>query len=253
MSDRIAILSAIVDLSVKTYIPPSMLEDEEFHHWHCLTSAFSNKPRSWSMEKITASMCRFDLIMNRSNAAPDKSRLRYPSVIVTFMKFMKLVHNEAEVAITENLHSSRVKLGNQKGNGKLQDNVDLTTLNNDSFDTENCVVCRHRFVMPVGMDIHEITRYNTKVSKQHSSKMLDWNNTPIKKKGVKPRPGKGVSQHLACMCCKMTCIDNINGAGCLKCETACANAIEQGSEERPFFDKNFECVCDICMCQCSVV
>ena len=253
MSDRIDVLSAIVDLSVKSYIPKSMLDDEEFHHWHCLTSAFSNKPRSWSMDKTADCMCRFDVIMDRTNAAKDQVRLRYPAAITNFLNFMKLVHNEAEVAINENLHSRRVKLGNQKGNNMLQDNVDLSKLDNDSFDTENCVVCHHKFVMPIGMDINEITQFNTKITKAHSIKMTEWNNTPFRKKGTKPRPGKGVSQHLACMCCKMTCIDNVNGAGCLKCESACRNAIAQGSEARPFFDKNFESTCMVCKCACNVI
>ena len=35
--------------------------------------------------------------------------------------------------------------------------------------------------------------------------------------------------------------------------TSCSNAIEQGSDVRPFFDHNFECQCQICLCTCSVV
>ena len=51
----------------------------------------------------------------------------------------------------------------------------------------------------------------------------------------------------------MHCNDNTNGTGCLKCSIACSNAIEQGSEGQPFFDKNFECQCHICACECFVV
>ena len=51
----------------------------------------------------------------------------------------------------------------------------------------------------------------------------------------------------------MACIDNINGSGCLKCEIACKNSIEHGSDVRPFFDKDFQCKCKVCCCECSVV
>ena len=75
----------------------------------------------------------------------------------------------------------------------------------------------------------------------------------IKKRGVKSRPGKSVSQHLACICVKMNCLDKIDGSGCFKCEVACTNAIEQNSNIRPMFDINFQCNCEICKCECNVV
>ena len=51
----------------------------------------------------------------------------------------------------------------------------------------------------------------------------------------------------------MNCNDTTNGTGCLKCQTSCSNAIEQGSDVRPFFNQNFECQCKICICECAVV
>ena len=39
-ADRIDLLSKIIGLNVKTYIPPSMMDDEDLHHWHCTTAAF---------------------------------------------------------------------------------------------------------------------------------------------------------------------------------------------------------------------
>ena len=98
------------------------------------------------MEKIADSMCIFNVITQHANAAPDKVRLRFPPAIVNFLNFMVDLHNEAEVALTDNLQSSMVNLGSQKLNGKIQDNIDLTILNNDSFYTENCVACHHRFL-----------------------------------------------------------------------------------------------------------
>ena len=55
--DRIDMLSAIIALNVKSYIPPSMIEDEDFHHWHCQTSAFSEKPKPWTMDNLADSFC----------------------------------------------------------------------------------------------------------------------------------------------------------------------------------------------------
>ena len=178
--DRIDLLTAVIKLSVKTYIPPSMLEDEELHHWHCLTTAFTDKPRSWTMEKLADSVCRFNTILQRSNFAHDKLRFRYPKPITNFMSFMIEVHKEAEVALNENIQSTRVKLGTQKGCGRIQDNVDLTILHNDSFDVDNCAYCKHRFVLPIGLDINEITTYNNKVARQHSEKMRERSNTATK-------------------------------------------------------------------------
>ena len=103
MSFRIALLASIIDLSVRSYIPPSMGEDEEFHHWHCFTSAFSKKPRTWSQKKLAESICRFDEIMVRVNIAEDKSRLRTPVPINEFLAYMKGVHLEAEIMLNESL------------------------------------------------------------------------------------------------------------------------------------------------------
>ena len=83
--------------------------------------------------------------------------------------------------------------------------------------------------------------------------MKKWVNTATKKRGVKPRPAKSISQHLACICVKMSCMDKIDGSGCFKCEIACTNAINQNSNVRPYFDINFECACKICKCECDVV
>lgn len=62
-----------------------------------------------------------------------------------------------------------------------------------------------------------------------------------------------MTQHLACVCVKMNCLDKKNGSGCFKCEIAYENAIEQGSDVRPYFNANFECTCHICRCECSVI
>ena len=150
---RKAILADIIDLSVRSYIPPSMLEDEDFHHWHCFTSAFTKKPRSWTMKKIADSICRLDVILSRTKMATDKIRLRFPPPIIKFTSFMNEVEREAEIFSNENIQSSRVKLGKQKGLSRIQDNMDMTELSVDSFDVNNCPYCCHKYVVPIGMDI----------------------------------------------------------------------------------------------------
>ena len=74
-----------------------MLDDEEFHHWHCFTSAFTKKPRSWTMNKIAEFLCRLDLIFKRTGIAGDKFRRHLPPAIIKFMSFMIEVDKEAEV------------------------------------------------------------------------------------------------------------------------------------------------------------
>ena len=68
----------------------------------------------------------------------------------------------------------------------------MTSLNNDSFDVDKCAYCKHRFVVPIGMTIIEITKFNQKVAKKQLHKMKTWYNLPTTKTGVKPRPAKSL-------------------------------------------------------------
>lgn len=86
-----------------------------------------------------------------------------------------------------------MKLGTQKGQDKVQNNVDLTILNNNSFDVKNCAYCKHKFAIPIGTDINEVIRYNNKLSKLYHTQISEWANTPTKKRGVKPRYTKLLS------------------------------------------------------------
>ena len=163
------------------------------------------------------------------------------------------IKKESELLANENIRSSKGKIGSQKGSSRLQDNIDMKSLKDNSFDMNCCAACKHKYIIPIGLDVVEITNHNRKVGKNHHEKMKVWTNTPNQKRGVRPRPDKVLSQHLACLCCKMNCIDRRDGGGCRKCEAACANTIEQGSDFRPFLDSNFICSCDVCVCKCSVV
>ena len=130
--------------------------------------------------------------------------------------------------------------------------MDMTTITNESFNVSNYAYFKHRFVVPIVMQAGEIMKHNTRVAKEHSGKLKKWVNTHMKKR-VKPCPSKSISQQLAYICVKMSCLDYINGSGCFKFEIACTNAINQNSDARPFFNINFECTCKICKCKCDVV
>ena len=53
------------------------------------------------------------------------------------------------------------------------------------------------------------------------------------------------------MCCRMNCLNSLDGTGCFVCETACKNAKASGREDRPFFDSNWDCTCKVCKYQCD--
>lgn len=88
----------------------------------------------------------------------------FPLPIIELQKFIDGVYKEAKVAKYKLLHSTRVKLGYQNRMRKFQNDVIMTTLNNNSFDNENCAYCKYYFVIHIGLDINEITKYNGQVS-----------------------------------------------------------------------------------------
>ena len=130
--------------------------------------------------------------------------------------------------------------------------VYLTKLNKKSFDMDNYAYCERRFIILIGFDIQDITRYNRNIVKWHTDKMKELSDTLTHKKDTKPRPAKSLRKHLACMCYKMNCLDNTSELGCFKWKIACTNAIEQVSDVCPFFNYNVDCQCHICKCECSV-
>ena len=53
------------------------------------------------MENLSDLICHFYTILQRTNTAIDKLRLRYPPPITNFMSYTIEVHKETEVAINE--------------------------------------------------------------------------------------------------------------------------------------------------------
>ena len=196
-------MTNIINTRHQTYVPPPMLKSARFLHWHCKTSAFTENPRTWSMEQLAESICEFDMILQETAKCNDAFQSKPELVISVFKKFIIDVTREAEIMNDENMHSTRIKIGKQKGQNRLQDNLDMTVITNDSFDINNCAYCKHRFVLPIGLTLPDINSHNSKVAKQHLLQMKKWSNTPVKRRGVKPRPNKSISQQLACLCTKM--------------------------------------------------
>ena len=83
--------------------------------------------------------------------------------------------------------------------------------------------------------------------------MMKWNASLSTRRLGKPRPGKSLSQQLACLCCRMNCLDNIDGSGCFKCEQACKNSKAAGRDDYPYFDNNWNYTYPVCNCNCNVV
>ena len=216
-ADCIELTKNVIKLKMKIYIPHSMMYDDKVLLWHCTTMAFTENPRSWAMTKLVSSICDFDTILHSASICKDRNNDILPPAIVEFQRFIIGVYKEAEVTAYELLHySTCVKLGTQKGSRKFQDNVDMALLNSNLVDVENCAYCKHIFVIPIGLDINEITSYNAKIAKRHNNEMKIWTNMTTGKRSSKPRPGKYLSQHLEYMCVHMRRSSRMSGSGCIR-------------------------------------
>lgn len=60
--------------------------------------------------------------------------IKYLPQLHTILSYMIDVFKEAEIYEDENIQSSRCKLGGQKGQSRLQDNDNLTSWTDWSFD-----------------------------------------------------------------------------------------------------------------------
>ena len=123
-------MTNIINTRSESYIPPSMVLSLEFLHWHCKTTAFAEKSRARSMGQLAESICDLDTIFKKASLFFDSFETKPEHVIFVFNEFIEAITKEAEVMNDENLHSSRVKLGRQKGQSRIQDNLDMTTITN---------------------------------------------------------------------------------------------------------------------------
>ena len=129
----------------------------------------------------------------------------FPEPIKAFHKFMEDVREAAILIKNQGYKECGGKIGGRRDGDYIQDKVYLTDLNNTSFDVENCAACRNRFLLPVGRDIVEITRYTQKVRSDHTRVMMIWHSISRTRKSNKPQADKSITQQLAYMCQKLYC------------------------------------------------
>jgi len=252
-ADRVKLIDDIIGLDSSTFLPSLFKDDPMVRHWYFTNTAHARNPKTWNLPILAKAICSFDDILRKSSTMVARDAKTLPEPIKAFHKFMEDVREAAILLKNQGYRERGGKIGGQKDGEYIQDKVDLTDLENTSFDVENCASCRHRFLLPVGRDIVEITWYNQQVRSQHTKAMMIWHSASRSRKASKPQAGKSITQQLACMGQKLHCLSNNTGHGCFTCEQACKNAIAAGRNDRPYFDKDFKCACPVCACECSVL
>ena len=157
-----------------------------------------------------------------------------------FRTYMIEVREAAQVESVGPPKKNAKKIGTQKGGVYIQDTIDISTLTNNSFDTNNCASAhgRRRFCLCVGLSSTEIRKNNKDKRDGHREEMTKWHTASVSRRGPKPKMPKMMSQQLACMCTRMHCLNCVDGKGCFVCELACENAKSSGRDDCPYFDKN---------------
>lgn len=252
-ASRIEIIIDLLEMNKSTYIPSMLKNDPFITEWFFTYNVHANNPSTWNVKIIAKAICHFDDIVQKIARTVARTPDQLPPNIILFQTYMEGVREAAELLKTEVGRVRKGKIGVQKGGLRIQDSMQLKDISPTGFDTENCASCRHHYLLPVGKDLNEIHRHNNNCRKDHLTKMIKWNNLPVKRKGSKPKSGRHLSQQLACLCTKMHCTNSLNGQGCFKCVELCTQARDAGSLSRPLFDDKLRCTCDICRCQCSVL
>ena len=252
-TSRINMIKEIVS-EERTFLHRSLIDNKAVTDWYKLNTALSQNPRQWTNERLAQSLCGFDNIYSLSLDLDSRFEDTAPAPILLFTVYMQEVR-VAATAMKKTIKNKRKKIGEQKGGIWIQDTINMSELKPNSFDTSLCSSfhCRHNFLLPIGPSATEINEHNLKCKNDHRIALAKWNSLSTSRRSARPKAEKSKSVQLACMCCRMNCFNSIDGSGCFFCEKACKDAKAAGRDDRPFFDKNFECTCPICKCQCNVV
>ena len=255
MPFRIKLIETILELSPSLYLPSMLSNEFKIKSWTRRYTAYMKNPRKWNRAIMAQALCGFDLIMTEARAlVATSSDSLIPPPITEFETYMNNVRAVNE--IVENEPTKKGKIGNQLAGKRIQDSIPMSEITRSKLDFSNCANCHHNFVLPIGPEQNEINHHNDEIKRVYRDKMFEYNHRSRSRKGsTKPKMGKCLSRKLACLCCRMHCLNRPDGVGCLKCEWAC---IEQSKsrkpgEKRAHFDDNSDCKCKICACQCSVV
>ena len=255
MPYRIKLIETILALSPSLYLPSMLSNESPIKCWTRKYMAYMKNPRKWNRAIMAQAFCEFDLIMTEARGlVATSSDSLIPPPIVEFDSYMNNVRAITE--IVENEPTKKGKIGSQSAGKRIQDSIPMSEITRSKLDFSNCANCHHNFVLPIGPEQNEINHHNDEIKRIYRDRMFEYNHRSRSRKGAsKPKMGKCLSRKLACLCCRMHCLNRPDGVGCLKCEWAC---IEQSKSKMPggrraHFDEDSDCKCNICACQCSVV
>ena len=146
--------------------------------------------------------------------------------IQDFKLFIDNVKTAVELDKIERNKPSQKRIGVQKGGVRTQDTMDMTKLSISSFHNSECAPahCRHQCLVKTGLSPIEINDYNEQLKIQHRHNLRKWLSTSSSRRSAKPREGKMTSQEVTCLCCRMNCLNSLDGSGCFIWEQACRNA-----------------------------
>ena len=254
-SFRVNLINQILGTAKDEYLDSSLHNDPCVVKWYQVYGTIGQRKKKWSVSLIAHALCEFDTIMSRNFQISPMDLDDFAPSIQQFTVFMEDVKAAALIEHKEAKKSTQKKVGRQKGGIRTQDTIDITKLTISQLDKSSCASahCRHQCLLRTGLDAIEINEYNEQLKIQFRLNLKKWQATSSFRRSAKPREGHMTSQELTCLCCRMNCLNSMDGSGCFFCEQACKNAKNQGDLGRPFFDDNFNCTCPICQCQCDVV
>ena len=255
---RVGLVSDILNLSSKAYLVPELQDDQSIHKWYQVYSTLDKRKHQWTSTLVARALCEFDMILRKNAKILPMDAEQFPAAVQYYAMFMEELETAVELEKNETRRIADKKVGKQKGYTRAQDSIDLSLLSIESLDNSLCasVHCRHRCLLPTGMSPVEMDDFNNNLKSQHRTALQKWNAASSSRR-TKSRPksleGKMTSQELTCLCSRMNCLNSIDDTGCFICEQACKNAKLAGRDDRPYFDKNFNCTCPVCTCQCDVI
>ena len=252
MDFRIGLLNSILALEPSSYLPNEICNEPHVKRWVSLHKVYLKAPRKWNRAIMAKAICELDSILKESQAMVASSTI--PPPLRDFYAYMDDVGITVTLAENDPTRIRKGRVGGQSAGKRVQDCINMSDVTRGKLDHSNCANCKHNFLLPIGLKQNQINLHNDKVKNDYRAEMYAYNHKSKSRKGEKkPKMGRSLSMRLACLCTRMHCLNRDDGLGCLKCEWSCIENVKKGKDERPYFDKNNDCMCSICKCQCSVV
>ena len=166
-----------------------------------------NNPRKWNHDIMAQALCEFDLIIKEARGlVATSSDVLIPNPIKEFDTYMDNVRTVTQ--IMENEPAKKGKIVNQAAGKRIQDSIVVSEVTKSKLDISNFTNCHHQYVLPIGADQNEINHYNNEVKRVYRERMFDYSHRSRSHKGpTKPKMGKYLYRKLACLCCRMHCLN----------------------------------------------